>query len=182
MKEKKDVFLCITACEKANESEKAKELAEGTFRRVYGRDAKITHHDSGKPRFEGENGIFVSLSHGDGLCAAAISESEIGVDTELMKGNSDRLLEIARRYFTKDEIEYTEAKPVPRFYEIWCKKESYVKYTGKGISSGLSKFSVLNGGGIPDNVRFFHLIYENHMLALCSEAEFDGKVEYIKIK
>lgn len=181
MTESKNISLYITACEKSGESEAAKKLAETAFHRLYGRPATLTHHGNGKPCFEGEDGIFVSISHGDGLSAVAIAECEIGVDTELMKGDPDRLMRIAKRYFASDEAEYTEASPIPRFYEIWCKKESYVKFTGKGIASGLSKFSVLCGDGIEENVRFFHHIYENRMLALCAEAEFQGELQYIEI-
>ncbi len=181
MENKKNISLYITACEKANESEAAKKLAEEGFRRLYGRHTGIAHFENGKPYFDGENSIFVSLSHGDGMCVAAISEYEIGIDTELMKGTPDRLLRIAKRYFTPDEAEYAEAEPIPRFYEIWCKKESYVKFTGKGIASGLSKFSVLTGDGISEDIRFSHLIYENRMLAICSEARFDGELQYIEI-
>ena len=177
----KGISLCVTACNKENESDTAKKLAEVAFARLYGRSATLSHHENGKPCFVGEDAIFVSISHGDGICAAAISTSEVGVDTELMKGNSDRLLRIAKRYFSHDEAVYTEACPIPRFYEVWCKKESYVKFTGKGIASGLAKFSVLTGEGIPENVRFFHLIYENRMLAVCSEAEFQGEPQYIEI-
>lgn len=181
MEKKKNIFLYITDCGRVSESAGAKKLAEAAFQRLYGRSATLTHHGNGKPYFEGEDGIFVSLSHGDGICVAAISDGEVGVDTELMKGGDERLLSIAKRYFAPDEAEYAGIEPIPRFYEIWCKKESYVKFTGKGISSGLSNFSVLSRYGISENIRFFHTIYGDRMLALCSEAEFCGEPEYIKI-
>lgn len=178
--EKRKIYLYITHCGGDSESQRAKKLAEAAFSRLYGRTAALAHHENGKPYFEGEK-TCVSLSHGDGVCVAAISDCEVGVDTERIKGDGERLTAIARRYFAPDEAEYTAAEPIPRFYEIWCKKESYVKLTGKGISSGLSKFSVLNGEGIAENVRFSHLIYEDRMLALCSEAEPFGEPEYIEI-
>jgi phosphopantetheinyl transferase len=51
------------------------------------------------------------------------------------------------RFFHPDEQDYVFAaqgqERVKRFYEIWTKKESYLKYLGTGIDCALNSFSVL---------------------------------------
>ncbi len=53
-----------------------------------------------------------------------------------------RGLRIAERFFAPNEIRYI--KGGGDFYEIWTRKEAYVKYTGRGIAQGLDTFSVVD--------------------------------------
>lgn len=87
-------------------------------------------------------GAYVSISHSLNVCAAAVSDGEIGLDIELTHRDSGRLIKIAERFFAPDELAYVRESPERRFYEIWCKKESYVKYTGAGFSAEFPGFSV----------------------------------------
>lgn len=157
------VKLYFGACTKDTEHEAARELAESAFRELFGRQAILTHDASGKPRFEGEDAVFVSISHTDGCCLAVISDSEVGGDIELMKGGGERLMRLARRYFTVAEADYVSLSPDLRFYEVWCKKESYVKFTGEGLSRRLDSFSVLSS---PD-VRYDFFTRGEYAVAVC---------------
>lgn len=174
--------LYITSCEREKESLTAKALAEAGLYDACKIRAVLCHKESGKPYFENEPNIFVSISHSGGLCIAAISRGEVGVDIEAMVKDSDRLLPLAGRYFAPDEYEYTKSGSAERFYRVWCAKESYIKYTGEGLSRGLSSFSVLSLSGITEEVCFSHLLYENHMIAVCSKKDFAGVPVYIKVK
>ncbi len=164
------INLYISSCTKNNEHVVARQLAEGAVNKLFGREATLSHDERGKPYFSGEDKIFVSISHSEGRCMAVISDSQIGGDIEYMKGGEERLLRLADRYFCPDEVEYVRPDPCRRFYEIWCKKESYIKYTGEGFSRRLDSFSVLN----MDGVNFSVCDKDGYMIAVCSEdkAEF----------
>jgi 4'-phosphopantetheinyl transferase len=50
---------------------------------------------------------------------------------------------IAERFFSPRECAYLNEAPTPdRFFEIWTKKEAYVKLTGEGILSAPTKLTV----------------------------------------
>ena len=110
----------------------------------------LRYAESGKPYVGVGSGMFVSISHSHGLCAVAVSDSEIGIDIEYIDPNRpyERLKRLAKRFFATDELEYAAADLTERFFEVWCAKESYVKYTGDGLS-GLGSFSIF---GLPVEV------------------------------
>ncbi len=86
-----------------------------------------------------------NLSHGGDLVALAYGAAEIGVDVEPIQDKKSRL-SIASRYFTDSErmaLEHPDdVDPATLFTILWTRKESYVKYTGCGLSQGLRSFSV----------------------------------------
>ena len=56
-------------------------------------------------------------------------------------------LAVARRFFHAEEIRQLEdigeeEKQVELFYRLWSVKESFLKYTGEGLSASLSAFRV----------------------------------------
>ncbi len=159
------IKLYISSCTKQNEHTAAKDLAEMGFERLFGRGAVLSHDQRGKPCFEGENEVFVSISHSHEKCMAVISDSPIGADIEYIEGGEARLISLAERYFCPDEIEYVKEAPCCRFFEIWCKKESYIKYTGEGFSRRLDSFSVFK----MDGVKFSSFVRDGYMIAVCSE-------------
>lgn len=165
------IALFLTKCTKQNEHTAAKALAEYGFRKCFDRDATITHDGRGKPCFVGESRAFVSLSHSEGICLAAVSDREIGADIEYMKKDSDRLMRLAERFFTPTEVQYVSADVLRRFYEVWCKKESYIKYTGEGMSRPLGSFSVLDHESAEKHLIFTSLTYEGYTAAVCSHEQ-----------
>lgn len=87
-------------------------------------------------------GAYLSISHSCGVCAVAVADEPVGLDIELNERAPEKLMKLAKRFFSADEAEYVKPDPANRFYEIWCKKESYVKYTGEGFSREFPGFSV----------------------------------------
>ncbi len=163
------IDLFLAKCTKKAEHDTAKLLAEYGFKKCFRRTASLCHRDSGKPYFYGESQAFVSISHSEGLCLAAISDSEIGADIEYMKQGDEQLLRLAKRYFTSEEIKYVEKKPYQNFYQIWCRKESYIKYTCEGLSRPLGSFSVLDSKKAPCGIIFTDFTYGNYKIAVCSK-------------
>lgn len=97
----------------------------------------------GKPYLIGVDNYHFNISHTHNAVAVIFSDTEIGIDIERVK-HAD--LRIANRFFISQEQEYIEksANAHEAFYEIWTKKESYIKYIGKGLSHPLNSFDVLN--------------------------------------
>lgn len=105
---------------------------------------EIKRSAHGKPFLPNEK-IKFSYCHTDGLCAAVISDFECGIDAENVNRKTS-FAEISSRFFTSDENEYLSSKNFSSevFYEIWTKKEAYLKFTGRGLAGGLNSFSVLS--------------------------------------
>ena len=122
----------------------------------------------GKPYFKGSN-IYFNISHTEALQAVAIGKSEVGVDIEKIR---DVNLQVASR-FSNEEYDYVmEAESSNRFFEIWTKKEAYLKYLGTGISGGLKSFSVLD---LPIKIMTFKK--DDYIISICSESDF--KIEVV---
>lgn len=111
-------------------------------------DVSITYAENGKPYFP-DLQIHFSVSHSGDYWACAFETEPIGFDIEDLntKKNKLRLQDrIAKRYFTKQEYEYINQNRGDSFFEIWVRKEAYVKYKGSGIKEGLSTFNLVEEG------------------------------------
>lgn len=115
-------------------------LAAYALKKVFGENANLIAVKDKRPTSNLPN-VYLSISHSLNTCAVAVSDSQIGLDIEFSRKPPEKLINIAKRFFSPDEYEYVKNLP-DRFYEIWCKKESYVKYTGEGFSRSFSGFSV----------------------------------------
>lgn len=107
---------------------------------------------------------YISISHSNELAVCAISDTEIGIDIQVIQ---DRGTELAKRFFSEDENEFIlkSLNPVMDFYRIWTMKESYVKMTGQGISRGFGNMSVFK---VKDCCFEVHEEFcGNYMLCIC---------------
>ena len=156
------IKLYLAACDKSSEHAIGALLAKYALHDAYDITAPLKKDARGKPYFDG-TAVHISISHSKELCLAAISDAEIGADIERVNGNADKLTRLAGRFFTKGEYEYVKAAPHERFYEIWCAKESYIKYTGEGFSRPLSSFSVFDM-----EMHFSHFDADGYHIAVCS--------------
>ncbi|MCF7817468.1 MAG: 4'-phosphopantetheinyl transferase superfamily protein [Kiritimatiellales bacterium] len=101
------------------------------------------YSENGKPHVADSNVEF-NLSHsGDWVVLAFGRSRNIGVDVEKIKWTLD-VESIAARYFAPEEIALIE-NAVDRhsmFFQLWARKEAYVKACGSTLFSELSSFSV----------------------------------------
>lgn len=105
--------------------------------------------EGGKPYLVGHPDLQVNLSHSGTLVAVALTRSgPVGVDVERISPER-ATLEIARRFFAPAEEEALIALPPERridaFFEIWTRKEAFIKATGEGVARGLDTFAVSVG-------------------------------------
>ncbi len=105
------------------------------------REEKIVKSPLGKPRFEIETSLKVSISHCRGAVAVMISDYDVGIDVERVRSYER---EAARRILTKEEwkdlLEITE-EPAEMFFKYFTLKESYIKAMGSGLTYPLKNIS-----------------------------------------
>ncbi len=105
----------------------------------------------GKPYLFELPQVHFSVSHAGGYWICAVSDGEVGLDLQDIReriagtgSQEERVRAIARRFFHPSEIAWLDERPVEEFFRVWAKKESYVKYTGRGIAEGFDSFSVVD--------------------------------------
>ena len=101
-------------------------------RRIDPETIKIRREECG--RWVSENLCF-SLSHTRDVVAVAIADKPVGIDVE--KISERDITALSRRALTDAEREELERLSpedrLTRFYEIWCKKESFFKTLGEDV-------------------------------------------------
>jgi 4'-phosphopantetheinyl transferase len=108
----------------------------------------------GKPALAGGSsgaGLHFNLSHSGTLGLFGWSwHREIGVDVEVWRGMRDEEA-LVRRYFSDREVAAWEAlAPGLRheaFFNLWTRKEAYVKALGHGLGLPLHSFDVTHENG-----------------------------------
>ena len=156
----------LAACLSAEEHERVSGLLSGThqrrfivargmLRQLLGRyldqdpgAVTFSRGAHGKP-FLQEGGLHFNVSHTHELALYAIAQSrEVGVDVEWMRPQVAHE-QIAARFFSLEEQEALAEVPDEErrtaFYNIWTRKEAYVKARGDGIAAGLGTFAVSLG-------------------------------------
>lgn len=97
---------------------------------------EISRNENGKPYIDGSD-IHFSISHTEGLCAVALSDTPIGIDCEKINSAYESKTDnFSKRYFLpseQNEIEKSENRLL-KFFEIWTRKEAYIKK--HGLNSG----------------------------------------------
>lgn len=127
-------------------------------------DFEILKTDNGKPYIKTCHSLYFNVSHSKDLQAVAISDSEVGVDIEFIRKVDLR----AVKRFTKAEEEYILSEnSLERFFEVWTKKEAYLKYNGVGLSGGLNSFNVFE---VSPYIKTFKI--DQYFLSVCGERDF----------
>lgn len=106
----------------------------------------IEKKSAGKPYLPDYPEIDFNLSHsGDFLLLGIGKNCQLGVDIETIKPR-ENMSGLVNRCFSKNEIQswlaLSDLEKQRYFYQIWTRKEAFVKATGEGISSGLTQIEV----------------------------------------
>lgn len=156
-------------------------------------DFSLKYGENGKP-YLADNRLYFNLSHSENTVICAVSEREIGADAEKV-GDFD--LEIARRFFHRDEFELLEKLPTnaekrEMFFRLWTLKESFAKALGKGILMPLGSFCIEFSGReikVRQNVsphKFFFKEYalgDGFKYAVCGLCgEFEDEVRFVELE
>lgn len=100
----------------------------------------------GKPFFSLQPRLHVSLSHSGSWWICALSPQPVGLDLQLHRAASSPAA-LSRRFFHPREDAFLAEGEHRNFFDLWCAKESYVKFTGQGFYLDPSEFSVVSPQG-----------------------------------
>jgi len=133
--------------------------AHGYLRRLLGRSLQMEPREiqfiagaQGKPAIAG--GLEFNLAHsGDIALIALARDRAVGVDVEQVRAMPDAE-GISGRFFSTGEQAALAALPVAvrqaAFFNIWTRKEAFIKAIGLGLSFPLDAFTVSLGAGDDD--------------------------------
>lgn len=110
--------------------------------------AVITEEEGKKPRFK-DDGYFFNISHAGNFAVCAFADCEVGVDIEMYSrfcGNKEKNKRIAKRIMTPEEWNLWKEKEEERkLLQIWTRKESFAKLTGKGLGCDFTRIDTMHG-------------------------------------
>lgn len=129
-----------------------------------------------KPQLKCKKGVYFNISHSGDFVAVAVSDDEVGCDIQEIRPYNPK---VAERNYCENEkglIEESEDKD-DIFIRFWALKESILKFTGKGLSGGLSNYDFSPYSGRESfsafGCNFYVKKIENTYFALChKKAEF----------
>ncbi|RBP02129.1 4'-phosphopantetheinyl transferase superfamily protein [Rossellomorea aquimaris] len=158
---------------------------------------KIFRNKYGKPYLNIDN-LHYNISHAGDWVVCCIDKKSVGVDIEQV---IDIDIEIIKEQFHTKEIEFlnSNSNNLKEFYRIWTVKESFVKYTGLGLSLSFKSFYVEFAQknvitiGYEDNLAFptinnkikiqSLILDSNYMLSICFEEGSEFEItEIIKMQ
>ena len=134
---------------------------------------------TGKPYFPRYPELCFSITHSGEWWKCAIGAQAVGLDLQIHECG-DRAA-VARRFFHGEELAFLEARSFEGFFSVWAAKESYLKYTGEGLSAELCDFSVVRDGALAATLNeavLLHMEFDpGYSLCLC--AECPGRVRFV---
>lgn len=121
---------------------------------------------NGKPFVLGVPDFHYNVTNTDGYVVLAVCEEPVGVDAERVRALRPKVM---ARCFTEREREYAK-QGNDRFFEVWTKKEAYVKCKGKGLfSAPLNSFDVLD-----DKIGKGYTVLKTKELVVSAYTETEG--------
>jgi len=116
------------------------------YTKLSAKEIRYNTNAYGKPRLSHDTTIRFNMSHSHELAIIAISgHAEIGVDLEYSERKTD-WSNLARRFFSPQEVSYLfqqqEKAQRLSFFQLWTRKEAFIKALGTGLSTPLDSFNV----------------------------------------
>ena len=130
----------------------------------------VIYNDLEKPKLICDKQLYFNVSHSGDFVVLALSDDEVGCDIQEIKTCN---LRVAARHYSQNESRLVEnsADKDECFMRLWALKESVLKFTGMGISGGLSDYDFSPYEGKESFEAFGCSFYvtkiENTYFALC---------------
>ena len=100
----------------------------------------------GKPYFPALPELHCSVTHSGSWWLCACSARPVGLDLQIHRSHTDPAT-LSRRFFHPLEDSWLAREDYRAFFDLWCAKESWVKYTGRGLYDGTESFHVVSPDG-----------------------------------
>lgn len=127
--------------------------------------------EHGKPYFPDAPQLHFSISHSGAYWLCAFSGMPVGLDVQQHCACQKQAL--TRRFFSPEEQLFLERSAYGPFFDLWCAKESYLKYTGEGLSGLTAVYTVSPAGEFPSipgvSLQLLPL-YAGYSACLCTAA------------
>ncbi len=126
----------------------------------------FSYHKHGKPFLRDYPAVHFSLTHCRAGAACALSTTPVGLDMQDIRANRTAVF---RRVCNEEEQRLILESPDPAhtFTEIWTKKESLQKLTGRGIACDLKAIDTLS---LPDDCHTFTRATDRYVLTCIKKA------------
>ena len=117
----------------------------------------------GKPFVREASDISFSVSHSGSCVMLAVSDRQIGADTEQI---ADTDIGVAKRCFGADEYDLLVQNGFcsDTFFRLWTAKEAYVKMLGTGLYTSLDSFDTAAG---IDGCAFEQRVVNGYAMSIC---------------
>ncbi|MCB7162456.1 4'-phosphopantetheinyl transferase superfamily protein [Bacillus subtilis] len=126
---------------------------------------------------------YFNLSHSNRIIACVLStHNHVGIDVEHI---SPDYLHLKHTVFTNTEIEYILQHSVSQseaFFELWTRKEAYIKSIGTGFSISPNLFSVPVGTKISAKGKWEYFsckLFDSYILSVVTHKETDNINRYL---
>lgn len=112
------------------------------------KDANLTLREAegGKPFFPAQPQICFSVSHSAAYWLCAFSDVPVGADIQCMRPLD--VMRFARRWYDEKERALVQRGGAEAFFDVWCAKEAYLKYTGRGLDWMRSNVDCASDDGV----------------------------------
>jgi 4'-phosphopantetheinyl transferase len=119
----------------------------GAYLGIAPKQIAFVYGPHGKPAVDTPEPLHFNTSHSGDYAAFAFTRlGDVGVDIELIRNDLTRREEIAAKYFAPGEREQLrnviESQRTHAFFDLWTRKEAFIKARGDGLFSGLDQFEV----------------------------------------
>ena len=139
----------------------------------------IKYQVQGKPYLECSD-FYFSLSHSGEYAVCAYGDVPLGADIQKIK---ETLPTHTKKILSEEETAYlnsmSEQERRKAFYQIWARKESLIKWDGRGLRIPLHTISCVKDGQMAEQIDFEgkRLFFGDwdipeYAFSLCSEKEF----------
>lgn len=153
------------------------------------RQAEVFYGANGKPYLKDCN-LFYNLSHSGVVAVCALSDREVGIDIQKKVKPSDALIKkVCSENETKYLLSLSETEKSSAFTRLWTLKESYLKFTGEGITLSPQKLEIsfsypvrIKRSGEKQEVSFAEYQVCGCAVAVCSQTDgFPTTIKEVKI-
>lgn len=147
-------------------------------------DIIFEYGSKGKPMLKNAESQYFNITHSGDWVVCGVSDSEIGVDIELLK---KARMNVATRFFTTNEVNKLNSLEGSAqddyFFLLWTVKESYLKYLGTGLTKPLNSFDVSYKDGVITvdesllslSLKFTEIIIDDkHKTVVCSDQDVEN--------
>lgn len=121
----------------------------------YSGEGLLKYNEYGKPYKD--NGIYFNVSHSYDYVIIGISKQNVGVDIEQIREFDPKLADYVFDFKVDNAYD---------FYLNWTKKESIIKYNGKGVSNKMKEIPIKD-----NNLFIKSMDYDDYVISVCLESE-----------